>query len=41
MLVLFGTEFRQLEAAHPEIADRITAAMSSRLAQRAFRAGVS
>lgn len=34
MLVLFGTEFRQLEVAHPEIAGRITAAMSSRLAQR-------
>jgi len=34
MLVLFGTEFRQLEAAHPEIAAEITAAMTSRLAQR-------
>jgi CRP/FNR family transcriptional regulator, cyclic AMP receptor protein len=34
MLVLFGTEFRKLEAVHPDIAARITAAMSSRLAQR-------
>jgi voltage-gated potassium channel len=34
MLVLFGTEFRKLEAAHPDIAARITAAMSSRLGQR-------
>jgi len=34
MLVLFGTEFRQLEAAHPQIAAEITAAMQSRLGQR-------
>jgi CRP/FNR family transcriptional regulator, cyclic AMP receptor protein len=34
MLVLFGTEFRKLEVAHPDIAAQITAAMSSRLAQR-------
>jgi CRP-like cAMP-binding protein len=34
MLVLFGTEFRRLEAAHPEIAAEISAAMQSRLAQR-------
>ncbi len=34
MLVLFGTEFRQLEAAHPEIAAEITQAMRSRLAGR-------
>ena len=34
MLVLFGTEFRQLEAAHPAIAAELTAAMQSRLGQR-------
>jgi CRP-like cAMP-binding protein len=34
LLVLFGTEFRQLEAAHPNIAAEITAAMQSRLGQR-------
>lgn len=34
MLVLFGTEFRQLEAAHPQIAAELTAAMRSRLGQR-------
>ena len=34
MLVLFGTEFRQLEAAHPEIAVEITDTMRSRLAGR-------
>jgi CRP-like cAMP-binding protein len=33
MLVLFGTEFRQLEAAHPAIAAELTAAMQSRLGQ--------
>ena len=32
LLVMFGTEFRRLEAAHPEIASRITQAMESRLA---------
>ena len=30
LLVLFGTEFRQLEAAHPEIASRIAEAMQAR-----------
>ncbi len=34
LLVLFGTEFRQLEVAHPEIAAEIVAAMNARLAQR-------
>lgn len=34
MLVLFGTAFRQLEAAHPAIAAELTAAMQSRLGQR-------
>lgn len=34
MLVLFGTEFRQLECAHPKIAEEIAAAMQSRLGQR-------
>lgn len=33
MLVLFGTEFRQLEAAQPAIAAEITAAMQLRLGQ--------
>jgi CRP-like cAMP-binding protein len=33
LLVLFGTEFRQLEAAHPEIASRIGAAMQARAEQ--------
>jgi CRP/FNR family transcriptional regulator, cyclic AMP receptor protein len=33
MLVLFGTEFRQLEAAHPAIAAELVAAMQSRLGQ--------
>jgi CRP-like cAMP-binding protein len=32
LLVMFGTEFRQLEAAHPEIASRIAEAMQARLA---------
>ena len=31
LLVMFGTEFRQLEAAHPEIASRLTEAMQARL----------
>jgi hypothetical protein len=30
---LFGTEFRQLEAAHPEIASRIAEAMQTRAGQ--------
>ena len=34
LLVLFGTEFRQLEAAHPDIASTITEAMRARLAGR-------
>jgi CRP-like cAMP-binding protein len=34
LLVMFGTEFRQLEAAHPEIAARITEAMQARIAGR-------
>ena len=33
LLVLFGTEFRQLEAAHPEIASRIAGAMQARVGQ--------
>ena len=33
LLVLFGTEFRQLEAAHPEIASRIADAMQARAGQ--------
>ena len=33
LLVLFGTEFRQLEAAHPEIASRITETMQARAGQ--------
>jgi CRP/FNR family cyclic AMP-dependent transcriptional regulator len=32
LLVMFGTEFRQLEAAHPEIAAHITEAMQARAA---------
>jgi hypothetical protein len=31
--VLFGTEFRLLEAAHPEIAARIAEAMQARAGQ--------
>ena len=31
LLVMFGTEFRQLEAAHPEIASRLGEAMQARL----------
>jgi voltage-gated potassium channel len=33
LLVLFGTEFRQLEAADPEIASRIAEAMQARAGQ--------
>jgi CRP-like cAMP-binding protein len=33
LLVIFGTEFRRLEAAHPEIASRIAEAMRTRVAQ--------
>ena len=32
LLVMFGTEFRQLEATHPDIAARLTEAMQARLA---------
>jgi CRP-like cAMP-binding protein len=32
LLVMFGTEFRQLEAGYPEIASRLTEAMQARLA---------
>jgi ATP-binding cassette subfamily B protein len=35
LLVMFGAEFRRLEAAHPEIASRIREAMEERLAARA------
>jgi voltage-gated potassium channel len=34
VLVMFGTEFRRLEAAHPEIAARINEAMQARVAGR-------
>jgi voltage-gated potassium channel len=34
LLVMFGTEFRQLEARHPDIASRISEAMRVRLATR-------
>jgi CRP-like cAMP-binding protein len=34
VLVMFGTEFRRLEAAHPEIASRIAEAMQARVAGR-------
>jgi CRP-like cAMP-binding protein len=33
LLVMFGTEFRRLETAHPEIAARIADAMQSRVAR--------
>jgi CRP-like cAMP-binding protein len=32
LLVMFGTEFRRLEATYPEIASRLTEAMQARLA---------
>jgi CRP-like cAMP-binding protein len=32
LLVMFGTEFRRLEAAHPEIAAQIAEAMRARVA---------
>jgi CRP-like cAMP-binding protein len=32
LLVMFGTEFRRLEAAYPQIASRLTEAMEARLA---------
>jgi ATP-binding cassette, subfamily B, bacterial len=31
LLVMFGTEFRQLQDAYPEVADRITLAMRERV----------
>lgn len=31
LLVMFGTEFRRLEAAHPEIASRVKEAMEARV----------
>jgi CRP-like cAMP-binding protein len=34
LLVMFGAEFRRLEAAHPDIAARIREAMEERLAAR-------
>jgi CRP-like cAMP-binding protein len=34
LLVLFGTEFRRLEAAHPDIASNIVEAMRARLGDR-------
>ena len=34
VLVMFGTEFRRLEAAHPEIASHIAEAMQARVAGR-------
>jgi CRP-like cAMP-binding protein len=33
LLVMFGTEFRRLEDAHPEIASRLTEAMQTRASQ--------
>jgi CRP-like cAMP-binding protein len=35
LLVMFGAEFRRLEAAHPDIASRIRETMEERLAARA------
>jgi voltage-gated potassium channel len=35
LLVMFGTEFRRLEHAHPEIAGRIEEAMRQRVSVRA------
>ena len=39
LLVMFGTEFRQLQDAYPEIADRITLAMSKRVGIAPSRSG--
>jgi CRP-like cAMP-binding protein len=33
VLVLFGTDFRRLQASHPDITDKIEAAMGKRLAE--------
>ena len=41
LLVMFGTEFRRLEAAHPDIASRIKESMQTRLEARAQRAPCS
>lgn len=38
LLVMFGTEFRQLEADHPEIASRIAEAMRKRVGDAALDA---
>jgi CRP-like cAMP-binding protein len=39
LLVMFGTEFRQLQDAYPEIADRITLAMKERVGIAPSRSG--
>jgi len=39
LFVMFGTEFRQLQDAYPEIADRITLAMRKRVGIAASRSG--
>ena len=39
LLVMFGTEFRQLQDAYPEIADRITHAMRKRVGIAPSRSG--
>ena len=39
LLVMFGTEFRQLQDAYPEIADRITLAMRKRVGIAPSRSG--
>jgi len=41
LLVMFGTEFRQLQAAYPEIADRITLAMKERIGDAPQRTATS
>jgi CRP-like cAMP-binding protein len=38
LLVMFGTEFRTLEAAHPEIASRLAEAMQARAGEITVRA---
>jgi CRP-like cAMP-binding protein len=38
LLVMFGTEFRMLEAAHPEIASRLAEAMQARAGEITVRA---
>lgn len=39
LFVMFGTEFRQLQDAYPEIADRITLAMKERVGIAPSRSG--